>query len=362
VVWPVVAFLVAVPMLLFFLLVGSDELEYNLMTAGLSPTDTLLEPLPLKDWRERNHVPDQPVQKLLHVVQEDLRFQKQQLGQRCDLFLEEHGKSDRAAAVLWVRAQIASLVVDAQALAGGEVRYDASYVRGESAASWALLVDERGSSPQGALAQWHLGELALREGKIPDALTRLKNCDQRLDKLLARRHRERAPSPADLNPFAGSALVPRQVYYQIAQTQAEQLLWVIDQVHAEHDAPSAQALRDWQRLDPSAADYAEQLNKLLASCFNTNMADILRLALALADRDVDRRMTILAALANQPKSPAFVQANFELGELTLRLAKPRAGLKTAKEYFQTVADAGDTPWQDQAELRLGSLTAPKEQP
>jgi hypothetical protein len=362
VVWPVVAFLVAVPMLLFFLLVGSDELEYNLMTAGLSPTDTLLEPLPLKDWRERNHIPNLPAKDLLQRAQDDLRSQKDRLSRQCDLFLDEHGKSDRAAAVLWVRAQAASLIVDAQALAGGQVRYDASYVRGESAPSWTLLAQEHASRPQAALAQWHLGELALRQGNVPDALTHLQDCDQKLDKLLARRHRERAPSPADLNPFAGSALVPRLVYYQIAQTQAEQLLWVIDQVHVQHDAASAQALRDWQRLAPSAPDYAEQLNKLLTSCFNTNMADILRLALALADRDVDRRMTILAALANQPKSPAFVQANFELGELTLRLAKPRVGLKTAKEYFQTVADAGDTPWQDQAELRLSSLTAPKEQP
>lgn len=362
VVWPVVTVLVAAPMLLFFLLVGSDELEYNLLTAGLSPTDTLLEPMPLKDWRERNHVPDLPIQKLLPVVQEDLRSQKQQLGQRCDRFLDEHAKSSRAAAVLWVRAQVVSLVVDAQALAGGQVRYDASYVRGESATSWALLLDERGSSPQGALAQWHLGELALREGKITDALTRLQDCDQRLDKLLARRRREKKPSPADLNPFAGSSLVPRQVYYQIAQTQAEQLLWDIDQVHAEHDAASAQALRDWQRLDPASPDYAWQLDKLLASCLNTSMADVLRLALALADRDVDRRMTVLAGLANQSKSPAFLQANFELGELALRSAKPRADLKTAKEYFQTVADAGDTPWQDQAQQRLASLTAPKEQP
>jgi hypothetical protein len=362
VVWPVVTFLVAAPMLLFFLLVGSDELEYNLLTAGLSPTDTLLEPLPLKDWRERNHIPDLPAKDLLGKVQDDLRFQKSQLGQRCDRFLEDHKKSDRAAAVLWVRAQVVSLVVDAQALAGGQVRYDASYVRGESAPSWASLAEEFGSRPQAALAQWHLGELALREGKIPDALTRLRDCDQKLDKLLARRHREKTPSPADLNPFAGSALVPRQVYYQIAQTQAEQLLWVIDQVHAEHDALSAQALRDWQRLDLSAPDYAVQLNKLLASCFNTNMADVLRLALAQTDHDMDRRMTILGALAAQPNSPAFVQANFELGELTLRLTKPHAGLKTAKEYFQTVADAGDNPWQDQAQQRLASLTAPKEQP
>jgi hypothetical protein len=362
VVWPVVTVLVATPMLLFFLLVGSDELEYNLMTAGLSPTDTLLEPLPLKDWRDRNHIPNLPAKDLLLKVQDDLRFQKQQLGQRCDRFLDEHRKSDRAAAVLWVRAQAASLVVDAQALAGGEVRYDASYARGESAPSWALLADGYASSPQGALAQWHLGELALREGRIPDAMTRLKDCDQKLDKLLARRHHERAPSPADLNPFAGSALVPRLVYYQIAQTQAEQLLWTIDQVHAEQDAPSAQALRDWRRLDPALPDYAGQLGKLLASCANTAMADVLRLALALEDRDVDRRMTVLTALAAQPKSPAYVQANFELGELAVRLTKPHPGLKTAKEYFQTVADAGDNPWQDQAQQRLGSLTAPKEQP
>ena len=64
----------------------------------------------------------------------------------------------------------------------------------------------------------------------------------------------------------------------------------------------------------------------------------------------------------QPKSPAYVQANFELGEQALRFTKPRPGLKTAKEYFQAVVDAGENPWREQAVGQLGALTAPKEQP
>ena len=362
VVWPVVSVLVAAPMLLFFLLVGGDELEYSLLTARLAPTDTLLESMPLKDWRERNHIPDLPLKELLRVAQEDLRLQKDRLGRQCGTFLDQYAKSDRAAAVLWIRAQLASLSVDAQALAGGEVKYDASYVSDESASSWTPLAAEYGSRPQGALAQWHLAELALREGNIPDALAHLRDGDQKLGKLLARRHRERAPSSADLNPFAGSALVPRLVYYQIAQTQVRELLWVIEQVHAQQDVPSAQALRDWRRLNPLGSDYAGQLDRLSALYSNTNMADVLRLALAQVDRDMDRRLTVLAALASQPKSPVYVQANFELGELALRLTKPRLGMRTAKEYFQAVADAGETPWQDQALARLKSLTVPKEQP
>jgi hypothetical protein len=359
VVWPVVSVLVAVPMLLFFLLVGGDELEYNLLTAGLSPTDTLLEPMPLKQWRERNHVPDLPAKGLLAKVQDDLQSQKNQLARRCDRFLDEHAKSDRAAAVLWVRAQVASLVVDAPALAGGEVRYDASYVRGESAPAWSQLAKEYGTRPQGALAQWRLAELDLREGKIPEALARLRDCDQRLGKLLARRHREKAPSPADLNPFAGSALVPRQVCYQIAQAQVQQLLWILNQVHAEQDAPSAQALQLWRSLDPSAPNYADQLQKLADLCdkAKTTMADVVRLALAQVDRDANRRLTVLAALASQPQSPAYVQANFELGEQALRWTKPGPGMKSAKDYFQAVADAGENPWKEQALQRLGTLTA-----
>jgi hypothetical protein len=362
VVWPVVSVLVAAPMLLFFLLVGGDELEYSLLTARLSPTDTLLESLPLKEWRERNHIPNMPAKDLLRVAQEDLRLQKDHLGRQCDQFLDQYRKSDRAAAVQWVRAQLTSLSVDTQALAGGEVKYDASYVSDESASSWTTLAKEYGSRPQGALAQWHLAELALREGNISDTLAHLRDGDQKLGKLLARRHREKAPSPADLNPFTGSALVPRLVCYQIAQSQVQQWLWILDQVHAEQDAPSAQALRDWRRLNPLVQEYFGQLDKLLASCINTNMADVLRLALALADRDMDRRLMVLAALASQPKSPAYVQANFELGELALRLTSPRPGLKTAKEYFQAVVDAGENPWKDQAVSRLSSLTAPKEQP
>ena len=260
--------------------------------------------------------------------------------------------------------QAASLSVDEQALAGGEVRYDASYIRNESAPSWALLAKEYDTRPQGALAQWHLAELALREGKVSDAVARLRDCDQKLGKLLARRHRERTPSPADLNPFAGSALVPRQVYYQIAQAQAQQLLWVIDQVHAERDSTSALALMRWRELDPSQPGYAAHLNDLVKLCdkARTGVADVLRLALAQMDADADHRLTVLASLALQPKSPAYVQADFELGQQVLRLTQPRPGMKTAKEYFQAVADAGENPWKEQALQRLSSLAAPKEQP
>jgi hypothetical protein len=360
VVWPVVAALVAGPMLLFFLLVGSDELEYNLMTGGLSPTDTLLEPLSLGQWRQRNGGADLPPKNLLPAVQRDLQSQKVQWMRQCERFMAGHPRSERAAAVLWVRAQMASLRVDAQALAGGQVKYDSSAVSGESAPSWALLAKEYDRRPQAALAQLHLAELALRDGRIPDALALMRDCDKKLSGILSRKRRESAPSPAELNPFAEAALVPRRVYYQLAQSQARQWLWIVQQVHAEQDAPSAAALQAWIKLNPAQADYAPQLGRLVELYDKTNMGDVLRLAMARVDDNMERRLKALAALGAKPTSPAYLWANFALGEELLNATTPRPGLKTAKDYFQVVADGGESPWKSLAAQRLIELAGAKE--
>ena len=79
-----------------------------------------------------------------------------------------------------------------------------------------------------------------------------------------------------------------------------------------------------------------------------------------AQEGAARRRQALAALAGNPRSPACVQANFELGEMLMRTALPQPGLRTPSDYFQAVLDAGESPWKELAAQRLAALSGPKE--
>ncbi len=90
VVWPVVAVLVAAPILLFSLRVGRDELEYNLMTAWLAPTDSLLEPSPLKQWLGKRGLAAANASDTAAAVRKDLEAQKGRIIHDCERFLAHY--------------------------------------------------------------------------------------------------------------------------------------------------------------------------------------------------------------------------------------------------------------------------------
>ncbi len=190
----------------------------------------------------------------------------------------------------------------------------------------------------------------------------LRSADESLRKLLARRTR---PDTAEPNAFAGSRIVPRRDYYQIADERARQLLWTLQQAHADQDPAAAQAAQEWLALNPCEDDYARQLEQKCQQYTRTAMGDVLRLALvrvreAQSQEGAPQRRQALAALAGNPRSPACVQANFELGEMLMRTALPQPGLRTPSDYFQAVLDAGESPWKELAAQRLAALSGPKE--
>lgn len=371
VVWPVLAVLLAAPMLIFFLNVGSDELEYELIASSLQRNDELLEVVPLETWKLQNQAQGLSERTLQARVKDDLEANRRpELLACCDRFLDHRPNSRQAPAVLWVRAQAVSLQFDPPCLDEGVVRYSAAYPHSDSAASWQRLLDNYATTPQAALARWRLGELALRDGQIPEGIDHLRRSAQQITTLLEKRKGFRATD----NPksVSGARVMPERGYYENALWEVQRLLWILDRADVPNDPPSAEALQAYLRLDPFAADYLQRLSELVAIYGPTRLGDHLRLFLAMATPDEPLRVDLLKQLADDPHSDAAPGANYELGISAMHARRPATtapatgtapatspALKAPQDYFAAVIAASPNPWTKWANDRMNQFAKPK---
>jgi len=132
---------------------------------------------------------------------------------------------------------------------------------------------------------------------------------------------------------------------------------------ALQDAESARALAEYLSVNPYALKHLDHLRDLAGKHEHTAMGDNLKLAVALAGDDEAERATALVLLSKaRPLSDAGVEACWELGWLAKRVG-PRPGnpvlaaLKEPAWYFQEVAAARPSPWQQLAADQLQRLKA-----
>ena len=363
VIWPVLAILLIGPVWIFYDLVGVDELRFALMTrpgesGALSPDDRLLPELTVDQFRQRHGAQGLADDLLAARAHDALQQQRAALSSACQDFVDRYPLSKRTPEVLWIMGQCVSLRADDAALAGGHVRYSAARICPESEPVWRKLLDRYENSPQAALAQLHLAELALR-----------RNEPQRAYALLADAYADlvaQMPSYADrLVPqhrwglFADRAQYPSASYFVAALRRAQYLLWLMDRNLILDNPQTAEALTDWLNIDPAEeADLAKALAGRADKYTQTDLADNLQLAVALIEPDVQRRANLLAELAQGP-GDAAIEANYELGRLIMDSAPDhRPGrIDQARICFQNVLDEAPNPWHELAAQRLLNLPA-----
>jgi len=350
--WPVLLLLLAGAVTIFYTQVGTDELEYALVTENLAAGDAVFEPEALETWKRQNHAErfDDPY---LHRLQ-------RQVIDCCLSFVSRYPASERAPAVLWVAAQAASLQVDGPALQVGLVKYSAAYPLQASAALWERLAGEYGASPQAGVAYWRLGELAMRRGEVRQAYAYLVRAQGKLAGQTVAAAPAAVKSITDV--FAPTPSVPAERYYAEAAFAAGKLLWLMDSDDVLNDVPSAEALAAYLNCNPCDAHYLDRLSELAGTYEHTHMGDHLKLAVALACPNPYERAEMLILLASRKGSPAAIEANYELGRLVLQTAGAPAlplveNLHKAEDYFRAIQAAGPSPWKSLAEEYLATLAA-----
>ena len=380
VVWPVIILLMSGPMTVFYIGVGTDELEYSLITSDLAPGDSIYRSRSLANL-EKDKDPG------------SLEKQRAKLIKACREFVTRYPDSRRAPAVLWVAAQCHSLRVSKPALADGRVMYYASHLSKESRETWAELVDRYRKSRQAALAHWRLGQLALREvgdpalsdklisERLGQADKHLAAAEERLAAIVA------ASDDADTDRsvdrvFLPVPLLPTRGCYRQGLVEVRRLRWVIaanSVVETWEQAlaggkPEARveamklltALAAWLRIDANSmgpATYRRRLESLITRFEGTKLGDNLTLAWSNASPDPYERARTLIPLAEvRPPTDAAIQASFELGILASGTADAAAlglveKLRKPEEYFKLVIAAPDNPWKPLARERLAWLEA-----
>ncbi|MBN1555241.1 MAG: hypothetical protein JXA11_10885 [Phycisphaerae bacterium] len=374
VVWPSWLLLLPPAVGLFYWQIGPAELQYTLLTRTLAPGSSLLQAMPQEQWAQR-FGPGLNERNLESRLEEDLDQHRQSLEERCESFLRRFPRSDRAPSAAWIAAQARSLQRDRRP--GGEklISYTAAWVNGHSAAAWRRLLETYPQSPQAALAQWRLGELAFRDAAnlnqqaaLDQAATAdklLRTARDRLREIVARQSEEEPTRRAGV--FTPYPSQPRLDVYRRALFEAELLTWRIAQNDVLKDPRCARALAALTAINPYAPDCARNVKKLSrnAEFRDTPMEDNLRMAAAKLRADPYDRAEAMLSLAADQRTDTAIEAHFELGQITIQTTLARAislmeGIAAPETYFKIVVAAPPNPWQPQAleNLKLLQPTHP----
>ena len=362
VVWPVLAVLLTGPIVIFHAKVGADELAYALIANSLPGGEELLEQEILAEWADRNDYDHLGPRQLEERVRKDLQSRREALAQRCGDFLRRHPKSGRGAEIAWLAATAQSLQIHQPALKQGLIRYVTDYLLDTPASrqGWLDMATKYERSAQAALAQWHLGELALRDRKLGLARRRLTAARETLQRIVDGIDRE----PPGSEVFMPPTHIPSPQHYRKAFFAVRRLIWLM-----ESNPSAPKALAEYLRANPHELSYAQRLSALADRHQRTSLGDNLKLAQALAVEDpYGRAQALIPIAAIRPLTDAAIEANYELGHLAM-LTKDSPALRllpdfqSAESYFRQVAstEAADqaegNPWLARAKERLEWLKA-----
>lgn len=359
VVSPVLLILSAAPFWVFYSKIGTAELGYSLIVNRLASSSSIFDPARVEVWSRENRVVGLDNRKLRNFVQDAFDHKRRDLAADCDRFLDRHPRSQHVPAMLYLKAQCQSLQLDDRAFEGGTIRLTDAYVLPLSGGTWQQLLRDHPSSAQAALAQWRLGELAIREGKVRDGRRALSQAEEALQNIVSAQPKGQDVERA-LQLFMPLPPLPDGPQYEQALLEVRKLLWLMDQNDVLESPEAAEALAAWMNCNPCLGDERGPggLCRLLTDKpqrQKTKLGNNIRLAIAEFNNDIP---TIVAVAADKSDADAAVAANFELGRMVMQkpILMRQWSLLPAEEYFKRVLEMPASPWRDQASQLLGRPT------
>ena len=355
-VFPMALVLAAAPIWVFYQKVGPAELDYALIVNRLAGSCSIFDPARVEVWSRENNVDGLSNVKLRNFVQESYERRTRDLAGACDRFLGKYPRNWHAPALLYLKGQCQSLQLDQRSFESGTILLTETYAMPASRATWQVLGQDYHDSHQAALANWRLGELAMRECDMKQAWVHLRRAEEALRPLVSVQPR---PKHAEKSPqlFTPLPEVPDRPHYEQALLEVRRLMWLMDSNDVLSDADAAEAMAAWRGCNPCQSDYYDGLVNLLRDRSRnrerTKLGNNIKLAVAKVTGDVEA-MAVIAADDADPD--AALQANFELGRLAMQ--KPslvaESRLSNAQVYLQKVLDAPANPFTAQARQWMGA--------
>jgi hypothetical protein len=231
------------------------------------------------------------------ILVENLRRQKEAVGQACRRYLDEHPNTRHRADILYVLARSLDMALDTrglrdenQELDGGNltVHFDASRIVGqESLALWQMLRDQYPESPYAAEASVKIADCLVRQGHLDQGMAAYDT----VLKAFAAVVDEPSVDTKDLSVFtdvlkAGSLLRRRAWQERVEQQYAAaQRAMAFLQENRRPDGSHDAVLKEYLSLPPflPAGRRREELAALLERAGQSPLADNLAYEIAMAE-------------------------------------------------------------------------------
>ncbi|HOA74382.1 MAG TPA: tetratricopeptide repeat protein [Phycisphaerae bacterium] len=388
---PLMAVLFVLPIAIFEVKVGQDELYYRLIEHKFGPGSTThfvdqidasqtIEQIARKrreigaDQHLSQTAMEEHVRRLLQGQSGELREdwneviytgyaacaeQQYEAVTACDRFLAKYPTSTYVPNVLYLKGRALDMRIDRDLFRRkGILRHYEDFPNMASADTWEMLARRYPDSPLASVAMHRLAILRVRAGRVDEAVAILRELVDRFSgggpqttqpeqvksvwSLLAKR-----PGPVSL----GTA--PAEV-----AMQGRKLLALIESNRDPQQADMA--LRTLMSFDPRDAMYVRNLKQLLRDIETkyplTLLRDNLEVLIAAAEPSQSLKIRALEAcvakLASEPDSDAYPQARYELGVAYQADNRPAE----ARAVFEAiVVQRASSPWALEAQRQLAEM-------
>lgn len=371
VIWPMLLVGVVVSFVIFWVKVGPAEVDYALLTGGLADSQSIFPAQSAEQWqKEHRKSPSRPY---ILLILENLEARKDTLVRRCNRFLNRYPDSSRAPSVAFLRAQLQCVQMDLSIFDERFVCYTAEFVNPESLSAWTYLLEKYPNSDSAAMAYYNIGILKLRQAAdtaspevrislARDANGMLWQAQDKLREIVARLKQD----TQDKGIFQPLPDMPDLSTYENAMFDAEKLTWLLNDNDILSDPLSTLAMAKLLSINPCSPNYAREVKRLASdeTFRNTPIWDNLQLAVAKLNPNPYDRAEAIAKISAKPHSDAAIEANYELGCLSMQKANAsfiRLVLKEPEYYFTVVVSERFNPWMAKAAKQLEWLHSNVEQ-
>ncbi|HPS52477.1 MAG TPA: hypothetical protein PLK08_02895 [Phycisphaerae bacterium] len=371
VIWPMLLGGLLTGFVIFWVKVGPAEVDYALLTSGLADSQSIFPAQSAERWqKERHKTPSKPY---ILLILENLESRKAALIRRCNGFLNRYPDSRRAASVAFLRAQLECVQLDLSIFDERFACYTAEFVNPDSYSAWLYLLEKYPTSDSAAMAYYNIGILKLRQaaGKANleirlnlahDANGMLWQAQDRLRDIVVRlRH-----DTDEKGIFQPLPDMPDFQTYENALFDVEKLTWMLNDNDILSNPKSTLAMARLLSINPCSPNYVREVKRLAAdeSFRDTPIWDNLQLAVAKLNPNPYDRAEAIARISAKPHSDAAIEANYELGCLSMQKANAsfiRLVLKEPEYYFTVVVSERFNPWLAKAARQLEWLHSNVEQ-
>ncbi len=365
---PLMAILFVSPAVIFEFQVGRDELHYRLLEQEYGPgsqymvsqdIQQMLEPIieaklaNPENKRSYAWIRDQLTWRIgLEMDPEaNATWAKYQdkAALDADRFVHLFPDSRYATAALYIKGRALDMRPDLTQLESeARLSFHDDFPSERSRVAWEKIVHNAPKTPQSVAARLQLARLEMRKGGVDEAIRRLRHAIEHGSRLIASK-----TSAEDDRPLMGREPPEASLEIPLPRKVLEARILLTLLENNRDPIYGNEPIQEFAHYDPLGLRYAENLTRILKQFPNCQLADNLRLEIARATVDREKRLSaIRQCTLAADSSDALPEALYLLGEAYQAEQNTEPAVNA---YDRVIRAFPDSVWREFAEDRLREL-------